>query len=478
MIETVNPERVRYERLWGAVPDYRRDAPGTSHVQTFLDKARPHAGASVVDFGCGTGRAARDISLLAEDVQVTMLDFAANCLDPEIAAVVNDPLKAQLLKLRFQVADLTQPIDLPACADFGYCTDVMEHVAPGDVEAVLRNVLVSARRVFFVISTVPDHFGEVLDGAPLHLTVQPHEWWAEKFKALGARIDWDNDLGDASAFWVSIYANGDDFSEVTGLNASDERIRSNIMTNLRRGLQEVCPHEPQTQTICLLAGGPSLADHEAEIIERGRAGELFVTVNGTYKWLLDRGIKPAAQIMLDAREFNARFIDPVVDTCKYIFSSQTAPEAVAKVPDHQAWLFHSGENEIMRACIEEYSREQGADRSWYPVIGGSTVIGRGLVVLAILGFRNIEVFGWDSCLRDGQHHAYPQAENDSQHVVDISLGGRTFKCHPWMVVQANEVPKIIRHVLGKIEGFNLEVRGDGLIAHMLKYAAEQGAKHA
>jgi len=100
----------------------------------------------------------------------------------------------------------------------------------------------------------------------------------------------------------------------------------------------------------------------------------------------------------------------------------------------------------------------------------------GLVVLAILGFRNIEIFGWDSCLRDGQHHAYEQAENDRDHVVDIAIGGRAFKCHPWMVVQANEVPRLIRHVLGKIEGFNLEVRGDGLIAHMLKYAAEQAGK--
>ncbi len=475
MTEILNPERARYERLWGAVPDYRRDAPGTSHVPTFFERARPHRGASVIDFGCGTGRAARDIWMLGEDLRVTMLDFAGNCLDPEIAKVAMSPV-GQQFGVRFQVADLTLPIDLPTIADFGYCTDVMEHVAPADVDAVLRNVLVAAKRVFFAISTVPDHFGAVLDGSPLHLTVQPHEWWAEKFKSMGVRIDWSRDLEEVSLFYVSLYANGDDFCEVTGLNASDERIKANIVANLRLGLQEVCPHQAQEQTICLLAGGPSLADHEAEIIERGRAGEIFVTVNGTYKWLIDRGIRPAAQIMLDAREFNARFIDPVIDTCKYLFSSQTAHEAVAKVPKEQAWLFHSGENEIIKQCFDEHCREIGANKEWYPIIGGSTVIGRGLVVLAMLGFRNIEIFGWDSCLRDGAHHAYPQPENDGQHVVDISLGGRTFKCHPWMVVQANEVPKLIRHVLGKIEGFNLNVRGDGLIAHMLKYAAEQAGK--
>lgn len=475
MTEVLNPERARYERLWGAVPEYRHEAPGANHVPTFFERARPHRGASVIDFGCGTGRAARDIWTLGEDLRVTMLDFAANCLDPEIARVAGSAL-GQQLGVRFQVADLTLPIDLPTIADFGYCTDVMEHVAPADVDAVLRNVLVSAKRVFFAISTVPDHFGAVLDGAPLHLTVQPHEWWAEKFKAMGARVDWSRDAEDTSLFYVSIYANGDDFSEVTGLNTTDERIKTNITFNLRLGLQEVCPHQAQEQTVCLLAGGPSLADHEAEIIERSRAGELFVTVNGTYKWLLDRGIRPAAQIMLDAREFNARFIDPVVDSCKYLFSSQTAYEAVVKVPKHQAWLFHSGDNEIIKRCFDEHCRETGVNKEWYPIYGGSTVIGRGLVVLAMLGFRNIEIFGWDSCLRDGAHHAYPQAENDNQHIVDISLGGRNFKCQPWMVVQANEVPKLIRHVFGKIEGFNLNVRGDGLVAHMLKYAAEQAGK--
>jgi hypothetical protein len=273
-----------------------------------------------------------------------------------------------------------------------------------------------------------------------------------------------------------MYANGDDYSDVTGLNVTDERVKQNILANLRLGLQEVCPHQVQEQTIYILAGGPSLADHEDEIVALGRAGALFVTANGTHKWLLDRGIKPAAHLMVDARAFNARFIDPVVDTCRYLFSSQAAHEAVAKVPPAQAWLFHAGDGEIVKECFDAHGRETGTQREWYPIYGGSTVIARGLVVLAMLGFRNIEIFGWDSCLRDDAHHAYTQPENDDAVVVDIEVGGRAFKCHPWMVVQANEVPKLIRHVLGKIEGFNLNVRGDGLIAHMLSHAAGLAGK--
>lgn len=466
MSQTVNPEQTKYEKLWGYVPGYRSVAPGEEYVSLFMERVNVYRGASVIDFGCGTGRGALAIATLC-GADVLALDFVPECLDIEVRQAVQGG------RLRFEAADLTQPI-AHKTAEYGYCTDVMEHVRPEDVHTVLRNVMVAAKRVFFAISTVDDKFGEVL-GEPLHLTVQPHAWWREQFESLGARIDWDKNDGEVSFFYVSLYVSAEDYDRVTGLNTTDARIRENITQNLRLGLKEVSPHEAQDVTICLLAGGPSLADHEQEIIERGRTGELFVTVNGTYKWLIDRGIRPAAQIMIDARPFNARFLEPVIDTCRYIFSSQTAHEAVVKVPPEQAWLFHSGDNDAIKACFDEHVKETGQHKEWYPVPGGSTVIGRGLVVLAMLGFRNIEVFGWDSCLRDGAHHAYTQAENDHEHVVDITLGGRSFQCHPWMVIQAYEVPKLIRHVFGRIEGFNLNVRGDGLIAHMLKHAATLAA---
>ena len=93
----------------------------------------------------------------------------------------------------------------------------------------------------------------------------------------------------------------------------------------------------------------------------------------------------------------------------------------------------------------------------------------------MLGFRKIEVFGWDSCIIGEQHHAYEQKENDDKYIIEVYAGTRKFKCHPWMVVQANEFPKLIRYIFGVIEGFELNVRGNGLIAHMLEHAANLAA---
>lgn len=100
--------------------------------------------------------------------------------------------------LPFLQHDLTQP--LPIRASHGFCTDVMEHIPPGDVAAVLRNVTEAARTVFFQISTVPDAMG-VLIGHDLHLTVRPHAWWLEQLSRYGA-VTWQHELPDVSCYIV------------------------------------------------------------------------------------------------------------------------------------------------------------------------------------------------------------------------------------------------------------------------------------
>jgi len=449
-----------YEKMW-THDDYRKVAPGESYAYRFVEWAKPHG--SITDFGCGTGRGALLIAALTNST-VTALDFASNSVDRNIRQLIN-----------FRQHDLRQPI-MEEVADFGYCTDVLEHIAPEDVEKVLGNIFVAARRVFLAISTVPDHFGPAVAGEPLHLTVQPHSWWKEKLERIGIRIDKEQEAEGVAFFYGSLYANGADYMAKSGLNVEMDRIRENIKKNLESEVKDICPHEVQDTHIMLLAGGPSLNDHEAEIIEFGKNGGLIVTVNGTYKWLLDRGINPAAQFMVDAREFNARFVEPVIPSCKYLFSSQVAHEAVAKIPKDQAFLFHSGETELVKECFDEYCKDRGIQREWYPVWGGTTVVGRSLVALAMLGFRKIEVFGWDSCIVGDDHHAYEQKENDSSHIVEVTMGGRKFKCHPWMIVQAHEFPKIINFILGPIPNFQLSVRGDGLIAHILNHAAALAGK--
>jgi SAM-dependent methyltransferase len=175
-------EREKYQKLWGDWR-YRTLAPGEKTVEQFLEVAKPDG--LVIDFGCGTGRAG--LKMQEAGLEVFLVDFTDNCRDKPALA------------LSFLQWDLTKP-GQPTKAPYGYCTDVMEHIPTGDVDAVIANIMASAERVFFQIATVPDNFGATI-GQTLHLTVQPHGWWADKFS--GHRIEWQERTSVYSCFYVT-----------------------------------------------------------------------------------------------------------------------------------------------------------------------------------------------------------------------------------------------------------------------------------
>ena len=73
----------------------------------FLDHAKPTAHSTVVDYGCGTGRAGK--KLYEAGLDVTLLDFAYNALDKSVKRLCKDNNR-----LRFVEHDLTEPTDFPS----------------------------------------------------------------------------------------------------------------------------------------------------------------------------------------------------------------------------------------------------------------------------------------------------------------------------------------------------------------------------
>jgi hypothetical protein len=176
-------EADKYKCMW-ARDEYRAFSPGEHAAKEFLGLVDLN-GRSVIDFGCGTGRGS--LALANAGAHVVAVDFADNCRDEAAQGIP------------FEQHDLTKP--LHRVAEYGYCTDVMEHIPTEDVSLVISNIMRSAPTVFFQISTVPDSMGSLI-GRDLHLTVEPHDWWRRLFERHGYFVAWQKMEPHCSAFLV------------------------------------------------------------------------------------------------------------------------------------------------------------------------------------------------------------------------------------------------------------------------------------
>lgn len=116
---------------------------------------------SVLDYGCGAGslgRALRDDERLS-GVRISEYDPAIKGKDGP-----------------------------PSFADLINCTDVLEHVEPDCLEAVLSHLRLLARKSVFVVVSTCETAKTLSDGRNAHLTVQSGAWWKTKIEAAGFTV--------------------------------------------------------------------------------------------------------------------------------------------------------------------------------------------------------------------------------------------------------------------------------------------------
>jgi hypothetical protein len=258
-----------------------------------------------------------------------------------------------------------------------------------------------------------------------------------------------------------------------GVNTPEPVLLEQIAINIRRGLPQAMPYTPNKQTVVIVGGGPSINIPEVmmDLKVAVATGGKVVALNGAYQWCLDHDIRPSCMVMLDAREFNARFLEQDAERCHYMLAAQCHPKAFDLCKDRKVTIWHGmSAGEAEKAMLDAYYWKH-----YYPITGGTTVAIRAISLLRMMGFMKMEIFGVDSCWLDETHHAYDQPENakDRKMVVWTRPHGRDdqaqrFICSPWQAKQAEDFLELTKD---RGENFELNVHGPGLIATMIRTGA-------
>lgn len=163
MTNDTQTERDKYVATW-KIPEYSHRSPGLRHLPGALAWMQPEPGASITDWGSGSGKAAD--AMIAQGFNVRMVDIAANAYGGPNGPVI----EACLWEL---------PDDLGP-TEYGFCADVMEHLPPERVPQVFDQIAARTRRAcYFQIALFEDSWG----GRKLHLSVFPQSWWKERVLA-------------------------------------------------------------------------------------------------------------------------------------------------------------------------------------------------------------------------------------------------------------------------------------------------------
>lgn len=187
-MSVVEAERALYRDIW-ALDSYAQYAPGEVYLPAFLTLAGSMRPRTVLDAGCGSGKAA--VALVREGFRPTLFDLT------------NDGLIEDAKALPFVEGCLWRPsAALDRWFDYVYCCDVLEHVPPQFTMLAIDQLLRRTRiGLFLTVSLVPDVFG-AWAGKPLHQTVQPFTWWRDSLRELGTVTD-ARDLHESALFFVT-----------------------------------------------------------------------------------------------------------------------------------------------------------------------------------------------------------------------------------------------------------------------------------
>lgn len=236
----------------------------------------------------------------------------------------------------------------------------------------------------------------------------------------------------------------------------DDVLYKNMDAAITLGFPEIDRMHPAREgRIALIGSGPSVSLQLDKIRELRADGVPLVAIKDAHDWLIENGIIPDYGFAIDPQPHRFSCFLKKHKDVEYMIASQCDPAMFKHLEGHKVTLWHP----YIKSGV------------FYPpgkaVISGGTTSGlRALVVFYALGWRNMALFGFDSCLSDDTLRVNGTKLREHDSIVDIQIepNGQIFHCNPAMAQQAQH----FQEQYDFLPGVEFEAYGGGLIAAIIE----------
>lgn len=253
-----------------------------------------------------------------------------------------------------------------------------------------------------------------------------------------------------------------------------QNIKKNIKRNLPRfqKLPEFKKLKGDLK-IALVGGGPTVKG----FVEQIKEYKTIFACGSSHDFLRNHGIVPKYAGICDPDPVSVNYYKNPHPETTYLLASGCDEKIFEHLKDYPVAMWH--------CHSDDYNDKLKEIEPNYEGVGGGCTIGLRAICLAVmLGYKNIDFFGFDSCLTNEETYAYElstKEEKDSQgEVYKLKIGmdwngpsEKTYHCLGYHLAQAEHFRKFMEQYPGLI---NPTFYGDGLLPDLVRMIYSESAR--
>ncbi len=248
-------------------------------------------------------------------------------------------------------------------------------------------------------------------------------------------------------------------------NTPDSKVIENIKASRERGLPFVTVAPVRDRGLVIMGSGPSLLSTYADLPPDCD----IMALNGAYPFLLERGIEPKYAVCLDPKPSNVNFFAATAAKTYHLLASQCDPS----VYDH---LRERGV-ETVSFYMDGHSHQAVFKTDEVTAIAAFPTVGlTALVLAAVLGYRKLHLYGYDSSFGPGNiKHSRHQTQNEGCDTVQIEFKGKWYTTTPAMAQQVSNFLFLNGMLHKNYPDMEINLRGSGMFYDFVTAAPEGGS---